>query len=199
MLDFEIAELTRLIQTEPNDGVCGDATLLLETPDTIFVALFDGAGHGKPAHQVACGAIEYLRANHNRELPELLLSLHRYLHGTRGGVAGLCRIDRETGTAEYAGIGNMMARLLFPTPQRLNNRGGILGYEIVNPKLESFTLVVGSVLILYSDGVSDHFEPVEAVNFEAQTAEQMAHTLIRHFSKPHDDASVIVIKGVGRD
>ncbi|MDF1757963.1 MAG: SpoIIE family protein phosphatase [Legionellaceae bacterium] len=194
MLAYDISSLKRPIQTEPEGSCCGDGTMVIEDENTIFLALFDGAGHGFPAHIVKQQALSFLKEHASNSLDEALKLLHENLKGSRGGVAGLCRINKLTGESEYTGIGNTMARICRPEIQRFINRGGILGYEITNPVISYFTIEPNNILFLYSDGVEDHFEMSTIPDLSTRSAEEISRIIIDYFSKAFDDASVIVVK-----
>ncbi len=194
MLKMEVAELKRPIQTLPESGFCGDATLIVEDPSNIFLALFDGAGHGYSAHKAADIAMQLINEDVDQELCSLLLSLHQGLKGTSGGVAGLCRIVKKTGQLTCTGIGDISIRLFKPESTRIVTRGGVLGDEIVQPKLYQMQLKRGDVLMLYSDGIHDNFKIDDFPDFFALSAYEIARITIDYHSKILDDASVIVLK-----
>ena len=194
MLNIDVAELKRPIQTLPETGFCGDATLIIDAPTTLFLALFDGAGHGYSANKTADIAIRFLKQESGQDLTDLLLSLHQVLKGTPGGVAGLCRIDKNTGQMDCTGIGDVTIRMFTPESRRFVIRGGVLGDEIINPKVYQTQLSPGYVLMLYSDGVDDRVKLDDFPDFFTLSAYDIARITIDYFSKILDDASVIVLK-----
>ena len=195
MLKLDVAEISRPIQTESQDSLNGDVTLIIDGPSSLFLALVDGAGHGYSAHKVAQMAINILAEEINHHsLCDLLLLLHQSLKGTVGGVACLSRIDKETGLLTCAGIGNNTLRLFKPESRRLVTLGGVLGYEIANPKLHEVQLNPGNVLMMHSDGILNQFESDDFPDFATLSAEKIARMTIDYFSKPLDDASIIVLK-----
>ncbi|MCH9756672.1 MAG: SpoIIE family protein phosphatase [Gammaproteobacteria bacterium] len=194
MTCFDIAALKRPIQTMPKGSACGDQTLILDEADTLFFAVFDGAGHGLPACRIAKKACVYLAAHADKDLVTLLEELHESLKKTVGGVIGLCRFYKQTGVLQYSGIGNITARLFTPKSQYLLARDGVLGHEMLEPRLTELTLVPGQILILYSDGVKAHFDVNEFPDFFELSAYDISRILIDYVSKTLDDASCIVLK-----
>ncbi len=194
MLNIDVAELKRPIQTLPEYSYCGDATLVIDTPDYFFLALFDGAGHGYKAYTTADLAINFIKDRYSQDLLELLFSLHEYLKKTPGGVLGLCRVDKETGQLTYTGIGDVTIRLFHPNSTHLVIRGGILGHGVLHPVLHQLQLWPGNILIMHSDGVDKQFLPRDFPNFFGQNASMLARIIIDYCSKILDDASVIILK-----
>ena len=194
MLKLDVAELKRPIQTLPETGFCGDATLIIQAPTALFLALFDAAGHGYSADKTAGIAMRFLKEESTQDLTELLFSLHQVLKGTPGGVVGLCRIDMNTGRGECTGIGDVTIRMFSPESRRVVIRGGVLGDEMINPKIYPMQLAPGNVLMLYSDGVNDRLKPDDFPDFFTLSAYDIARISIDYFSKTLDDASIIVLK-----
>lgn len=194
MKQWDIASLKRPIQTLTERGFCGDATLIIENPSTLFIALFDGAGHGYKAAKVAEKAMQFLENASGQELCTLMVSLHQVLKATPGGVVGVCRIDKKSGQLRCTGIGNVVIRLFNPESYHVIVRGGVLGHEIVEPKEYTTRLNPGNILMLYSDGIIDHFQPADFPRFGELSAMEIARITLDYFSKTLDDAAVIVLK-----
>src|SRR3990167_10448008 len=110
MLTYEIAQLKRSQQTDATSRVCGDMTFVEEDSTSLFLALFDGAGHGLAAYRIAAKAIDYLESQRAQPLDEIILSLHEYLRGSWGGVVALSVIDKVTGQCQCVGVGNIGIR-----------------------------------------------------------------------------------------
>lgn len=194
MLNIETAGLVRPIQTEPEGTACGDATLIVDSEDSLFLALLDGAGHGVLAANASKTAITYLKNHTQDDLCELLEALHQLLRGTRGAVAGLCRINKTSGELHYSGTGNISTRLFSSNSERLVSRDGMLGHQMVNPKLHQRQLSPGDVVMLYSDGVTDRLEPIDFSDFFTLSAYDLARITIDYHSKTLDDASCLVAR-----
>ena len=176
------------------DDECGDTGVIRESDGAKFLALVDVLGHGGPAREVAVLAEQYLERNHHEDLVELMNGLHACLKGTRGAVAAFSRLDLETGELKYVGMGNITVRVLGPRASRFVSRDGILGYMISKPREETTRLFVGDVLVMYSDGVREHFESYECASLLTGAAETIAAGLIRCFGKGNDDASCIALR-----
>src|SRR3990167_7817331 len=96
MLHYDVATRVRPI-IGGYSSYCGDAILVDETEDNIFLAIFDGSGHHQRARDVAQAAISFSKIHRDQSLEEILILLHEALRGTVGCVAVLCRIIKSTG------------------------------------------------------------------------------------------------------
>jgi serine/threonine protein phosphatase PrpC len=77
---------------------------------------------------------------------------------------------------------------------RLVPKGGVLGYRISKTHKHILKLYGGETLLLYSDGIKEHFEAFECEGLLKENAENIAQGILRKFGKRNDDASCIVLK-----
>ncbi len=194
MIHYDMAQLKRPIQKPRSKIICGDATLCVETQTIIFLAVFDGAGHGLTAAKIAHSAITFLESHRHYELCFLMVELHKLLRGTIGGVAAICCIEKATALLTCSGIGNITTRLFTPDSFRFIPADGVLGYEILTPKMYQHQLEHNNILIIYSDGIQDHFELNACPHTFNLNAAQLCNKIMDDFSKPFDDAACIVLK-----
>jgi serine phosphatase RsbU (regulator of sigma subunit) len=176
---------------------CGDTGVIKEFDGQCFLALVDVLGHGSEAHDVALIAQEYLEQNYYEGLVDLMQGLHACLKGTRGAVAALCRLDTETGELIYVGIGNITVRVLGLRNARFVLGDGIVGYMMTTPREQNLKLFAGDVLVMYSDGIKEHFELSEYPGMLTGTAKSIAVGLLDKFGKKNDDASCIALRYLG--
>lgn len=172
----------------------GDLGVIISEGSNYFLGLIDVLGHGRDAHQVGLIAGEYLKANSENELTTMIKGLHEALRGTRGAVGAVCRIDLETGNLHYSGVGNITVKILGPRPFTLVPREGIIGYMIPTPRELQHKLLPGDVLVMYSDGIKEHFDVLECAGLLNNSASGIAELLLEQFGKRDDDASCIVLK-----
>jgi len=149
----------------PGEEVCGDFPIAVEVGST--AALFgvaDGLGHGAAAETAALRAAEVVSRSRT-EPPDVLLQLcHRGLADTRGAAITLARIDFETDTLSWIGIGNVTADLVAKTPGGAQIRasallaGGIVGYRIPHAlATHQVSIGPGDLLVMATDGIlEDH-------------------------------------------
>ncbi|MBF0481582.1 MAG: SpoIIE family protein phosphatase [Desulfovibrionaceae bacterium] len=184
--------VTRALSGLPDE--CGDAGVIVDSGGQCFLALIDVLGHGPQAHEVALAAVEFLKQNSMMELTDLMSALHGRLKGTRGAVVTLGRFDRETGALGLVGVGNITARLFGGEAVRLLGRDGIVGYSMPTPRRLDLTMFPGDVLMLYSDGVREHFELFDRPGLLLGNAAAIAGEVLAHFGKGDDDASCLILR-----
>lgn len=173
---------------------CGDAGLVIDDGQYSTIALIDGLGHGPGASEIAKLAEEFVQDN-SGELPTTILAgLHKHLNGTRGAVAAICRLDRAQGTLNYTGMGNINLKIYGIKSRTLVIREGIIGYIMSTPVERSERLIPGDILVLCSDGIKSHFDPVFYPDLLCGSAQQIANRIMKNLAKDNDDASCIVIK-----
>jgi negative regulator of sigma-B (phosphoserine phosphatase) len=176
------------------EAECGDTGVIKEFDGQCFLALVDVLGHGCEAHDVALTAQAYLEQNCREKPVEVMLGLHTCLKGTRGAVAAICRLDTETGELIYAGMGNIVVRVLGARAFRFVSGDGIVGYIMSTVREQTLTLLVGDVLVMHSDGIKEHFELSECPGILTGDAKSIATGLLRQFGKENDDASCIALR-----
>jgi len=192
MLTADCHLVTRALSGLPDE--CGDVGLIIETGSERFLALVDVLGHGHEAHEVGESAVAFLKENHARPLTELMSALHKHLRGSRGAVATLARFGLETGALSLVGIGNITARFFGDDAVRLLGRDGIVGYSMPGPRQQEVTMHPGDVLMLYSDGIREHFELFDRPGLLLGNAAQIAGEVLKSFGKGDDDASCLVLR-----
>ena len=179
----------------PGFDLGGDMGFICEHGSRVFVALVDIAGHGKAAYDLAVISREFIEKNfHEEDLAEIIKGLHKLLIRTRGGVAGICLLDMETGVVKCSGIGNINIRVFGRTNRRIMLKDGLIGYMMTSPRTKTLTLEDSEILIMYSDGVRSHFGPEDMPDIFRHDAKTIAKNIIRMFGKKIDDASCIVLR-----
>jgi serine phosphatase RsbU (regulator of sigma subunit) len=186
----------------PGEEVCGDFPIAVDVGTT--AALFgvaDGLGHGAAAETAALRAAEVVNRSRT-EPPDVLLQLcHRGLADTRGAAITLARIDFETDTLSWIGIGNVTADLVAKTPGGAKIRasallaGGIVGYGIPHAlATHQVSVGPGDLLIIATDGIlEDH---VAGIDF-AEPAMAIAEHILKAYSRESDDALVLAARHRG--
>jgi negative regulator of sigma-B (phosphoserine phosphatase) len=186
----------------PGEEVCGDFPIALDVSGT--AALFgvvDGLGHGFAAESAALRAAEVVDRCRT-EPPDVLLQLcHRGLADTRGAAMTLARIDLETDTLSWIGIGNVTADLAAKTPGGVRIRasallaGGIVGYRIPHAlATHQVSIGPGDLLVIATDGIlEDHLADIDF----ALPAMAIAEHILNAYSRESDDALVLAARHRG--
>ena len=186
----------------PGEEVCGDLPIAVDLGGT--AALFgvaDGLGHGTAAETAALRAEQEVNRNRNEPLDVLLQRCHRGLTDTRGAAITLVRIDFETDTLSWIGIGNVTADVVSKSAAGIQIRasallsGGIVGYRIPHAlATHQVSINPGDLLVIATDGIlEDH---VRGIDF-ATPAMAIAEHILDAYSRESDDALVLTARHRG--
>ncbi len=189
---FDIA-----LKIKPYSGVqaeSGDIGIIISEETHCFFSLVDVLGHGAEAGVLAAIIKEYLNIHYKEDLLELMKNLHEHILRSRGAVISICRFDKETEVLEHVGIGNITVRIVGETNRQLVSRDGVVGYGTINPRKNDTKIVSGDIVLLYSDGVTAHFDVLACKELFLKNAEMISRGLIEAYSKKEDDASCLVMK-----
>lgn len=174
---------------------CGDSGITLEQKGILLCAVIDGVGHGPNAAIAAVTAKNYIEANSEAPLTEILQGVHEVLKSTQGAVACLCRIELKSGQLTMAGIGNITCRIFRGLDsERLLSREGILGYMVSTPREHTRKLDNAALLLMHSDGVREHFELFEYPDLLKGNAASVAARVVDTLGKNNDDASCLAVR-----
>jgi len=161
----------------------------------------DGLGHGRAAETAALRAEEVVNRCRAEPLDVLLQLCHRGLTDTRGATVTLARIDFETDTLSWIGIGNVTADLVAKSPGGVQIRasallsGGIVGYRIPHAlATHQVSIAPGDLLVIATDGIlEDH---VQGIDFAAP-AMAIAEHILNAYGRESDDALVLAARHRG--
>lgn len=176
---------------------CGDAGVIKEFERKIFFALIDVLGHGSEARQLAVTVQEFLEKNYNREPVEIIKVLDEHIKGSRGLVIGIGLLDLETNLLKYAGMGNISLKICDSSSRNFKHiisKDGIVGYTISTPRQETVKFSEKEVIVVYTDGIKEHFGLEGCSKLLDKDAKTIATQIIQKFSRKTDDAACIVLK-----
>jgi len=176
----------------PGEVECGDRAVSWEDGAVLLIAVIDGLGHGPKAALAAAAAVETIEEHRALELGALFAACDAALRATRGAVMTIVRIDRATGRAWHAAIGNVEARIvgsgdvpMIPTP-------GVLGARARAVRVRPFEWCAGSTLVVHTDGISSR---ISLDRMQGRAAEAIADELLTVHAKEHDDAGCAIVVG----
>jgi serine/threonine protein phosphatase PrpC len=175
--------------------VSGDAVFTLEAGDHLLLALVDGTGHGRPAHEIAARISNVIdRHAGESDLVRLMQRLHVELQGTLGAAVGLADVDLTSRSFHYLGVGNIRASKLGLRPWRGLSKDGVLGTRLPTPYLQQERLDAGDLLVLWTDGMPelDCIKRAAAISF--RSAADIAAKLVDTLGKTHDDVGCLTLK-----
>ena len=176
------------------EAECGDMIIIHELANYSLIVVIDVLGHGSVARSVAIKARTYIESHVTEELIDLMNGLHVYLKGSRGAVAAFCRIDYMNQSLDYVGIGNISVRIFGRNQIRMVPKDGVIGYMITQAYLKQTPFTSDDVLVMYTDGLKEHFQISESGGLLNKPSQDIADTLYEWFGKSSDDASCIVVK-----
>ena len=176
------------------ERVSGDAAVIRQLDDGLFVAIIDVLGHGPEAHELTPVIEGFLDRYASQNVAVLMTNLHQHLKGTRGAAAGFCAIDSVSGRLTYVGVGNTSIRRFGATETRLVSQDGVVGHTLRTLMPQTLALADGDLVVLYTDGVSDRFTAAEYPSVLHHAAEAVAGNIVQRFGKDHDDATCIAVR-----
>ena len=120
---------------------------------------------------------------------------HEALVETRGVVMTVAWFDLEASRLQWAGVGNVDARLVRHGPEQREEValvfGGVLGYRMPNVRPATMSLERGDLLVMITDGIEAAISPALAGGGAAQT---MADRIFAMHGKGTDDALAVVVR-----
>jgi len=176
------------------DKECGDTGLVIIEEDECFIAHIDALGHGGSAYEVAMIAEDYLSANHDNDLLEVVTGLHTHLKGTIGAVAAVCRLNIKSGKLEHVGVGNITVRIFGRERITFVSRDGVVGYSQLSLEKQIADLKEGDVLVITSDGIREHYRLEEYPDLLYGSADEIALKIMDNLAKGDDDVSCLVLR-----
>lgn len=191
----------------PYDGAehSGDAWTWVRSGDRTTLMLADGLGHGPDAARASSAAVEQVRRSADLPPAELLRRLDTALRDTRGAAVAVAQLDVTAGRLDFAGIGNIGARLRRGALWHpLLSRPGIVGAHTPH-QVPRHEVAWGDdcLLVLHSDGLPSRWSPGPAAHSGALDPAVIAAVIMRDASSParpvRDDTSVAVLCPSPRD
>ncbi len=181
---------------QPKHGqrISGDAYVIEPfSPHGLMVSLIDGLGGGEAAAHAAQSAAAVIRSAPAQDPLELIRRSHLALRGTRGAVMALFSYNLQHCSVSFAGVGNIGVQVYSAVPIKPISKNGIVGYRLPGLLKLAYSYSPGDTFVLYSDGVSSDF--TSEINPEsAEDPQSLAESILRHYAKGHDDASVVVVR-----
>jgi negative regulator of sigma-B (phosphoserine phosphatase) len=186
----------------PGEEVCGDFPIAVDVSGA--AALFgvaDGLGHGTAAETAALTAADVINRCRSEPLDVLLQLCHRGLADTRGAAITLARMDFDTDTLSWIGIGNVTADLVAKGPDGVRIRasallsGGIVGYRMPHAlATHQVSIGPGDLLVIATDGILD--DHLAGIDFAAPSM-AIAEHILSAYSRESDDALVLTARHRG--
>jgi len=179
-----------------NGPACGDQAGHWQHSLKTTLCIADGLGHGPFAERAARGAVDYVAGHLADSLPLLFAGCDQAIRHTRGVALGVARVDEETGTLTYAGVGNTRAiivrngRVLL----RLRSNHGIVGAGYGRLTPETVPLLPGDLVILFTDGLLVRTDVSSYDSAQRADVELLAERILQDWGREADDAALLVFR-----
>jgi negative regulator of sigma-B (phosphoserine phosphatase) len=173
--------------------VCGDAVGIWQDKASTLVAVFDGLGSGDAAARAAQTALACVEMKREQPLRQIVGHCHEALHGTRGGVMALVRVEHDRARLTYVGVGSIGFSAASAKPMRPVSSSGLLGRRL--PRLVEcpFECTPGDLVVLYTDGIGSRFVLQGGVSaLSWAPPEELAQRIVKRYARD-DDAAVAVL------
>jgi anti-sigma regulatory factor (Ser/Thr protein kinase) len=189
--EFASRSMPKKGQTE-----CGDGWSVRDFGSRQLVCVVDGLGHGPLAALASARAIAVFEAARPDATPAgIMTQAHEALKNTRGAVMAVLALDREAGTADYCGIGNIAAAVhLGNDSKHLLSVEGIVGYRMRATRTHTVAWEPTAVAILYTDGLSGRWGPARYPGLLSRHPSLIASVLFRDHARNSDDATIVVAR-----
>ena len=176
------------------EQVSGDTVIMEHRDNYLLLAIVDGMGHGAEANAAATQAERILRESWSFDVRNTIRELHAAMIQSIGAAVGLCVVDLTGRLVHYTGVGNTVFRVFGTHSARLHSADGVIGSRMREPILQTTPLDGSDVLVMYTDGVSDHFGIEHYPQILCHSASAAAHKIVERFGKVHDDATCLVMR-----
>lgn len=193
--EANLPELAGATRPRPGERVCGDAYAYWYTPQRLVLVLADGLGHGPDASAAAQQALQCVAQWRGSDCATIMRRCDTALQGSRGVAMALALIERNSGRAELAAVGNVRTVLVTTAgrERRFGAARGIVGAGYGELAPERVVLAAGEVLALYSDGLPELLALAPALA-EAATLAAASARLVQQFALQADDAGLLLYR-----
>ena len=153
----------------------------------------DGLGHGMLAADAAKVAIEIFHRHPGLSPRVILEKMHAAMRSTRGAAGAVVRVNPETGTLDFAGIGNISCVLMGDEKsQSLVSINGTLGHQLRRVQEFSYRYKRGDLLLMHSDGLTTQAKLGIPSLLLSQAPNVIGPFLFSEQLRGRDDATILV-------
>jgi len=184
-----------VVLAKPGETVSGDAWSSHEDAAGVTLFVVDGLGHGTEAAVAAKAAVGQFDTSRHDPPAEILAAVHRAMRHTRGGAVAVARVEWDSATVTYAGLGNIVGVLIGAGggERRMVSQNGTAGH--IARRIQSFEYPCSDgVLIMHSDGVATSWRLDAYPGLIKAHPMLVAGVLYRDYNRERDDATVVVAR-----
>jgi len=172
----------------------GDTAIARLEDGKLLATIVDVLGHGTEAHALTKTIESFLNSRASSDPMSAMAALHQHLKRSLGAAVGLCELDLESGELDYVGVGNTVLRRFGGQEQRLISTPGVVGGIARSPQSRRLRVQAGDVVLLYTDGIRDHFQLQEYPQLLTHDTLTIARTVVERFGKAHDDSACLALR-----
>jgi anti-sigma regulatory factor (Ser/Thr protein kinase) len=181
----------------------GDAWSQRSDGGVLDVLVADGLGHGLKAADASDAAVRHFHGRPPGGTPETVLrGMDGALRATRGAAIAVVRVDPAAGRLEFAGLGNIGARIYSGGRwQHLMSRPGIVGvHRPSRYAAVTHPWTADTVLVLHSDGLPSRWQYLGDPVADHHDPATLAAVILRDASSQArlspDDTTIAVVTAV---
>jgi anti-sigma regulatory factor (Ser/Thr protein kinase) len=173
---------------------CGDDWAIYRNGGVVKIILADGLGHGVLAADASRAATSAFRRVPKSAPADMIDSVHRALHGTRGAAVAVASIESRDRLL-YAGLGNITGVVLGGAkPQFMVSHNGTAGHAARRVQEFEYALPRAGLLVMHSDGLTTSWSLDAYPGLSRRHPALIAGVLYRDASRGRDDVCVVVGK-----
>lgn len=184
-----------IVVTMPGQDACGDACCSHLDPAGLTLFVVDGLGHGTAAAVAAQAAVTEFAQRRHEPPAEILAAVHRAMRHTRGGAVAVARLQWDSRTVTFAGLGNIAGSIVGASgpARRMVSHNGTAGHNA--RRIQAFEYPFGDgVLVMHSDGIGGSWSLDAYPGLLGAHPMLVAGVLYRDFARGSDDAAVVVAR-----
>ena len=173
----------------------GDAYAVRERSGGWTAIVADGLGHGPEAAKASEEAVRLFHRHRDEAPGTILAAIHAGLRHTRGGAVSVACYDRDAGILTFAGIGNVTGAVVASGIKRTVSLAGTAGHVAKRIHEYQYELGPDGLFLMWSDGLASGCSLEAYPGLSGAHPSLVAGVLYRDFSRPRDDATVLVVRG----
>jgi len=182
----------------PGETVCGDGHRLDRRTGGFSMMVSDGLGHGIYAAEASNAAVETFNKLAGRPPAEIAQAMHVLLRKTRGAAVGIARFERDQGTVNYIGVGNVAAVILeVGGARRMVSHNGTIGHTARRFQDFEYPVTVPFLMVLASDGLGTAWTLDAYPGLQSRHPSLIAGVLYRDFRRNRDDVTILIVREEG--
>jgi anti-sigma regulatory factor (Ser/Thr protein kinase) len=184
-----------VVLAKPGESASGDAWSSHEDAAGVTLFVVDGLGHGTEAAVAAHAALDQFHNSRHEPPTEILAAVHRAMRHTRGGAVAVARIQWDSATVTFAGLGNIVGVVIGAggVARRMVSQNGTAGH--IARRIQAFEYPCpDGVLIMQSDGVAASWNLETYPGLIKAHPMLVAGVLYRDYARARDDATVVVAR-----